>query len=163
MIRHAELQELAAIETVYAHARKFMEETGNPNQWGKNHPPRATLENAIAARKLYVLEEDGAIHGSFYFAIEEEPNYRKIDDGSWLSDVPYGVIHMVASDGTIHGFLQQIVTFCERQTKHLRIDTHHDNKVMQHVIAKNGFSRRGIIYLVNGDGSARIAYEKLGE
>ena len=103
------------------------------------------------------------IHGSFYFAIEEEPNYRKIDDGSWLSDVPYGVIHMVASDGTIHGFLQQIVAFCERQTKHLRIDTHHDNKVMQHVIAKNGFSRRGIIYLVNEDGSARIAYEKLGE
>ncbi|MEI3525591.1 MAG: hypothetical protein V8Q27_05270 [Eubacteriales bacterium] len=104
-----------------------------------------------------------AIHGSFYFAIEEEPNYRKIDDGSWLSDVPYGVIHMVASDGTIHGFLQQIVAFCEQQTKHLRIDTHHDNKVMQHVIAKNGFSRRGIIYLVNEDGSARIAYEKLGE
>ena len=77
--------------------------------------------------------------------------------------MPYGVIHMVASDGTIHGFLQQIVAFCEWQTKHLRIDTHHDNKVMQHVIAKNGFSRRGIIYLVNGDGSARIAYEKLGE
>ena len=81
----------------------------------------------------------------------------------WLSDAPYGVIHMVASDGTIHGFLQQIVAFCEQQTKHLRIDTHHDNKVMQHVIAKNGFSRRGIIYLVNEDGSARIAYEKLGE
>ena len=68
MIRHAEIQDLTAIEAVYAHARKFMEETGNPNQWGKNHPPRATLENAIAARKLYVLEEDGAIHGSFYFA-----------------------------------------------------------------------------------------------
>lgn len=50
MIRHAEIQDLTAIEAVYAHARKFMEETGNPNQWGKNHPPRATLENAIAAR-----------------------------------------------------------------------------------------------------------------
>ena len=111
MIRHAEIQDLTAIEAVYAHARKFIEETGNPNQWGKNHPPRATLENAIAARKLYVLEEDGQIHGSFYFAIEEEPNYRKINDGSWLSDAPYGVIHMVASDGTIHGFLQQIVAF----------------------------------------------------
>jgi len=90
MIRHAGIQDLTAIEAVYAHARKFMEETGNPNQWGKNHPPRTSLENAIAVRKLYVLEEDGAIHGSFYFAIEEEPNYRKIDDGSWLSDAPYG-------------------------------------------------------------------------
>ena len=55
MIRHAEIQDLTAIEAVYAHARKFMEETGNPNQWGKNHPPRATLENAIAARKPSVL------------------------------------------------------------------------------------------------------------
>ena len=88
MIRQADIQELAAIEAVYAHARKFMEETGNPNQWGKHHPPRETLESAIGARKLYVLEEEGQIHGSFYFALEAEPNYPKIDDGAWLSDAP---------------------------------------------------------------------------
>lgn len=163
MIRHAELQELAAIEAVYAHARKFMAETGNPNQWGKNHPPRTQIENAIRARKLYVLEEDGAIHGSFYFAIEEDPNYQKIDDGAWLSDAPYGVIHMVASDGQVHGFVQKIVSFCEQQTTHLRIGTHADNKVMQHVILKNGFTRCGIIYLLTENNDPRIAYEKLGE
>lgn len=162
MIRQADIQELAAIEAVYAHARKFMEETGNPNQWGKHHPPRETLESAIGARKLYVLEEDGQIHGSFYFALEEEPNYQKIDDGAWLSDAPYGVIHMVASDGTVHGFLQKVVAFCDKTTKHLRIDTHEDNKVMQHVILKNGFTRCGIIYLVTENGDPRIAYEKLG-
>lgn len=161
MIRHAELQDLEAVQAVYAQARKFMAETGNPNQWGKTHPPRETLESAIQARKLYVLEEDGAIHGSFYYAQETEPTYQRIDDGAWLSDASYGVIHMVASDGTVHGFLQQVVAYCEQQTKHLRIDTHHDNKVMQHVIGKNGFTRCGVIYLEDGD--PRIAYEKLGE
>lgn len=161
MIRQAKPEDLTAIEAVYAKARKFMEETGNPNQWGKNHPPKEKLQAAIQTNKLYVLEENDAVHGSFYFALEEEPTYQKIDDGSWLSDAPYGVIHMVASDGTLHGFLQQVVGFAEQQTKHLRIDTHHDNKVMQHVITKNGFTRCGIIYLENGD--PRIAYEKLGE
>ena len=162
-IRKAEIQDLEAIEAVYASARAFMEQTGNPNQWGKHHPPREQIERAIQAKKLYVLEENGAIHGSFYFAIEEEPNYQRIDEGDWLSDEPYGVIHMVASDGQIHGFVQKVVAFCEQQTKHLRIDTHHDNKVMQHVIEKNGFTRCGIIYLLTENGDPRIAYEKLGE
>lgn len=162
MIRQANFQDLENVEAVYAQARRFMEETGNPHQWGKTHPPRETLTAAIEAGKLYVLEEDG-IHGCFYFAIEEEPNYRVIEEGSWLSDAPYGVIHMVASDGHLHGILQQIVAFCEPQIRHLRIDTHRDNRVMQHVIEKNGFQRRGIIHLVTGDGSERIAYEKTGE
>lgn len=162
MIRQAEIQDLEALEAVYAHARKFMEETGNPNQWGKHHPPRANIENAIRARKLYVLEENGTVHGSFYFAVEEEPNYARIHDGAWLSNAPYGVIHMVASDGTVHGFVSRIIAFCEQTTRHLRIDTHEDNKVMQHVIEKNGFTRCGIIYLVTESGDPRIAYEKLG-
>ena len=51
------------------------------------------------------------------------------------------------------------VQFCEQSINHLRIDTHNDNKIMQHVIEKNGFKRCGIIHV--NDGSERIAYEKL--
>lgn len=40
----------------------------------------------------------------------------------------------------------------------MRIDTHENNKVMQHLIKKNGFQECGIIYVE--DGSPRIAYEK---
>ena len=42
---------------------------------------------------------------------------------------------------------------------HLRIDTHRNNLVMQHVVEKHGFSRRGIIFVE--DGTERIAYERL--
>jgi len=33
----------------------------------------------------------------------------------------------------------------------IRIDTHRDNRIMQHVISKYGFTYCGIIYLANGD------------
>lgn len=49
--------------------------------------------------------------------------------------------------------------YCKAQIPHLRIDTHEDNKVMQHVLEKYGFVRCGIVYV--SDGSPRIAYELL--
>ena len=68
-------------------------------------------------------------------------------------------IHQVASDGTIHGFFSQIVDYCWTQIPHLRVDTHTDNQIMQHLIQKNGFERRGIIYVLNH--SPRIAFERV--
>ena len=53
--------------------------------------------------------------------------------------------------------MKQIVGFCRAQIHHLRIDTHADNHIMQHLILQCGFTRRGIIYV--RDGSPRIAYE----
>ena len=76
-----------------------------------------------------------------------------------MSDDIYGTIHRVAGDGRIHGVLAMAVQFCEQSINHLRIDTHNDNKIMQHVIEKNGFKRCGIIHV--NDGSERIAYENL--
>ncbi len=72
-----------------------------------------------------------------------------------------GTLHRVAGDGKAHGIFDAIAKFCEQKISHLRIDTHEDNKVMQHLIEKNGFQRCGIIYVE--DGSPRIAYEKIKE
>jgi RimJ/RimL family protein N-acetyltransferase len=48
--------------------------------------------------------------------------------------------------------------FCRKKgVSLLRIDTHEDNKRMQHILAKNGFVYCGIV-LQNG--SDRLAYEK---
>ena len=44
------------------------------------------------------------------------------------------------------------------QCGNLKIDTHEDNVVMQHVLEKNGFERCGKIY--THDGTPRIAYQK---
>ena len=55
--------------------------------------------------------------------------------------------------------MDKVVAFCEKQIPHLRIDTHEDNKVMQHLIEKNGFKKCGIVYVE--DGTERFAYEKI--
>ena len=157
MITLATAADLPQILAIYAHARAFMAQHGNPNQWGASRPTEADITAHIAARELYVLREADAIHGVFAFILGEDPTYRVIEQGAWLSDAPYGTIHAVASDGQIHGLLSQIVAYCEQTTKHLRIDTHHDNHTMQRLIEGAGFRRCGVIYVE--DGSPRIAYQ----
>lgn len=154
-IRKAKMEDLPVIEKIYAYAREFMARTGNPNQWGKTNPPTQQLKQDIAVGNLYVLE-DVAIHGVFAYIPGEDPTYGYIEDGAWISSASYGTIHRIASDGS-GGVFTAALNYCRKQCSHVRIDTHHDNKVMQHVIEKHGFQRCGIIYLA--DGNPRIAYE----
>ena len=156
-VRKAEFGDLPRILEIYEYARNFMAATGNPNQWGKTNPPRETLEADITQRNLHVVEENGEIIGVFFFWVGEDPTYRTIYGGKWGSEEPYGTIHRIASCGR-GGVFSACLAYCLNITRHLRIDTHHDNKVMQHVVEKYGFSRRGIIYIA--DGSPRIAYER---
>lgn len=158
-IRNAKMNDLPRLEEIYAYARSFMVKTGNPNQWGTKNPPTAQLEVDICRQELYVLEDEGGIHGVFYFAMGEDPTYQSIYEGSWASAAPYGTIHRIASDGS-GGIFAAALEFCKGKSNHIRIDTHHDNKIMQHVVQKHGFASRGIIYIA--DGSPRIAYEFLG-
>lgn len=160
IVRRAVEDDLPRILDIYAYARQFMAETGNPNQWGKTTPPVYQLEADIKNGDLYVLVHEMQIHGVFYFYIGDDPTYHKMDGGWWRSDTPYGTIHRIAGDGS-GGILRAAVAFARQQTSHIRIDTHEDNKIMQKAVAKQGFQRRGIIYIA--DGSPRIAYDLLTE
>lgn len=156
-IRQAQWADFDRILDIYAIARDFMAQTGNPTQWGSNYPPQSMLEEDIPAGNLYVVEDQG-IHGVFAYFSEPDPTYAYIEDGAWLSDGPYGTIHRVASDGS-GGVFSAVLRFAMEQNSHVRIDTHGDNKVMQHVLTKHGFTRTGIIYLEDGD--PRIAFERI--
>ena len=155
-IETANREDLPRILEIYAFAREFMAKTGNPNQWGTTHPPKAQLEADIAGQRLYVVKGEGLVRGVFYFAMEEDPTYIEIFDGAWGENSPYGVIHRIASDGS-GGIVKAAVEFALGHIRHLRIDTHADNYVMQRSVEKAGFTRRGIIYIA--DGTARIAYD----
>ncbi len=155
-IRPALEGDLERICEIYAYARRFMAEHGNPNQWGKTHPPVEQLEKDIAAGNLYVVTAEEMIHGVFFFLIGPDPTYSYIENGAWHADRPYGTIHRIAGDGS-GGILGAAVEFCRGRIDYLRIDTHHDNVVMQRAVEKQGFRRCGIIYIA--DGSPRIAYD----
>lgn len=157
-VRLAAATDLPRIEEIYAYAREFMAKTGNPNQWGKTNPPSQQLEADIRMGKLYVVTDDSAIHGVFFYSVEEDPTYAKIYQGSWSADKQYGVIHRVAGDGS-GGVFRTCVDYCSLYSDYLRIDTHHDNQVMQHAVEKAGFRRCGIIYIA--DGTPRIAYDRV--
>lgn len=155
-VRHAVIEDLPRIEKIYAYARNFMAANGNPNQWGTTYPLLEWLEQDIEENTLYVICDENGIHGVFYFLIGEDPTYAEIYDGEWKDHSPYGTIHRIAGDGS-GGILGTAVAFCRKQIRHLRIDTHEDNKVMQNAVKKQGFERCGIIYVE--DGTQRIAYE----
>lgn len=157
-VRRAAWADLSEILKIYAYAREFMAANGNPSQWGKTKPPRQQLEADIAEGVLYVVEDDAKIRGVFYFSMGEDPTYQTIYGGKWNSNAPYGTIHRVASDGS-GGIFAACLAFCRGSCDHIRIDTHRDNRIMQHVVEKAGFRRCGIIYIA--DGTPRIAYEWL--
>lgn len=98
----------------------------------------------------------------FYFAIEEDPTYKMIYKGQWLNDKPYGVVHRIASAGTVRGAGEFCLTWAISQSKNLRIDTHEDNVVMQRLLGKLRFQYCGIIYLKNGEPRLAFQYEKNG-
>lgn len=159
-IRTADWKDLPEINLIYQYARKFMVEMGNPSQWGNKFPLESQIRKDIENRQFYVVETSKGICGVFALTIGPDSTYAKIEDGQWLSESEYGTIHRVAGNGTARGVFEAVIRFCEQRIQHLRIDTHKDNKIMQHLIEKHGFSRRGIIYAANG--SARIGFEKLG-
>ena len=156
-IRKAVWADFDRILEIYRIAREFMAKTGNPTQWGTYYPPVSMLEGDIPAGNLYVVEDD-LIHGVFAYFTEPDPTYGYIEDGAWLDHSPYGTIHRVAGDGS-GGIFTAVLQFAMEQNPHVRIDTHADNKVMQHVLEKHGFQRTGIIYLEDGD--PRIAFERV--
>lgn len=157
-IRKAEYGDLDAILKVYQAAREYMRQSGNPNQWGTDKPKKEWLEQDIEKGNLYVGENDsGEIHFVFAFILGADPTYSYIEDGSWPSDEPYGTIHRIASDGTVSGVVKMAVEYGKSIISNIRIDTHEDNKTMQHVVEKLGFERCGIIYIE--DGTPRIAYQ----
>ncbi len=150
------------MQAIYARARQFMAEHGNPNQWGPtNWPPEALLCEDIAAGNSYVCEEAGDVVATFFYVSGQdiEPTYRKITDGAWRDDEPYGVVHRIAVSGTVRGAASFCINWAFAQCGHLRIDTHGDNYVMQNLLTKLGFAHRGSIYGVE-DPYPRLAHEK---
>ena len=158
-IRKAVAADLGEIMGIYARARRFMAEHGNPGQWVNGHPAQELIQSDIEAGKSYVLETGGGeLAGVFYFAVEAEPTYAEIFGGAWLNGAPYGVIHRIASGGKHKGVLRACVRWCFERCGNLRIDTHEDNIVMQSALGKLGFVYCGKIHLRSG--AERLAYQK---
>ena len=181
VIRPATPADIPALRPVFEAAKGIMRADGNHDQWSApGFPDDSLLLRDIARGGGFVIENRwpvGAGHDErktvmpgltghlaaprivAYFALlpSPEPTYDVID-GAWLTDEPYGVIHRMASYPEIHGIFSTVINYAASRFAHLRIDTHRDNRIMQHLIEKHGFTYCGIIWLE--DGTERLAYER---
>lgn len=156
IIRQALMQDLTAIMGIYEEAKLFMRQQGNHKQWTNGYPSNELVQTDIQNGNCYVCLENDETIGVFCFFDGPDPTYAKIYEGQWLNNEPYGVIHRIAVSAHRKGVADFCYDFALKKCDNLRIDTHNDNIPMQRSLAKNGFTRCGIIYLANGD--PRIAY-----
>ena len=132
-------------------------------QWSDGYPDAADVARDIENGGAYLLMADNSPAAYTYIGFDGDPAYPAIE-GSWHFDEPYGVLHRVAISENFRGMGLSDVLFSlagelvkSRGFGCLRIDTHEQNKRMQHVLTKNGFSYCGMV-LQNGE--PRLAYDK---
>ena len=160
VIREAEASDMEAILDVMDAARGIMRESGNLHQWGDSYPGADAIARDMERHGGFVIEDGGTVVGYFAFLPSPEPTYFEIEGGAWLEDESaYHVIHRIASVPEAHGIFNDMLEWCSEREANIRIDTHKDNKIMQHLLSKHGFSYCGIIYLLSGD--ERLAYQRI--
>lgn len=157
-IRHANPADLDRVMEIYARAQQFMRENGNPTQWSNVYPTRGLIEDDIAKQISYVVTDNTEkVQGVFVFVIGKDRTYAVIRGGAWKNDDPYGTIHRIAASGEVPGVFGTAIDYCKTRINNLRIDTHENNRVMQHLITKSGFTFCG--HITADDGTDRLAYQ----
>ena len=158
-IRKATTQDLDCIMQVIDAARNLMRTNGNHTQWINGYPSAEVIMNDINQNIGYVCINDTEIVGYFSFLKGDNPEttYNVIDNGKWLNNEPYGVIHRLASNGKVKGVAQACFDYCFKQINNIRVDTNNNNLPMQNFFKKYGFTYCGVIYVA--DGSPRDAFQ----
>lgn len=159
-MRKTTLDDLDEVMTIYKKARQFMRAHDNPTQWLGGKPTREQIEEDIAKGQSYVCIHESEIVGVLCFFVSVDPTYKVID-GNWLSDLPYSVVHRIASNGEVKGTGTFMMEWAFNRFGNVRIDTHEDNYVMRNMLSKLGYTYCGIIHLTNGD--PRLAFQKCTE
>lgn len=161
-IRLSQPKDLPTLMAIFREAQETIATLGI-DQWQNGYPSSQIIAEDIAQNRSYVVEQEGAVLGTFVL-VDTEPTYVQIHDGQWLENT-YLAIHRVAVPVAYRGtgICDAIIGYAEKCAKKqgkssLRIDTHRGNIPMRRMLQKQGFTYRGVIFL--SDGSPRVAYEK---
>lgn len=165
IFRRTEEKDVRQVTDLWEQARAYFREQGI-DQWQDDYPNEESLKEDMAEGESYILEENGKILATAFISFRGEPDYEQIYEGDWSYKGFYGVVHRVAVDASCKGcglggvLIGEAIRMCrERQADSLRVDTHADNRSMQRMLEKNGFVRRGVIFL-GRDGARRVAFER---
>lgn len=158
MVRKATYEDIPVLMEIFRKARGIMRSSGNLHQWSDGYPSEDTVRNDIDNGDCYVLCRDGKVIATMAFIPGPDPTYAEIYEGRWIDERPYHVIHRIAVGEPGHNATVRFLDWGFERTQSIRIDTHKDNVIMHHLLAKYGFTHCGKIFLANGD--PREAYQK---
>lgn len=131
-------------------------------QWHPGYPTLQTILDDITENIGYVFVNNQEIVGYCCIIIGDEPAYREIE-GAWKTDRTYAVVHRMAFHQNTRGrglsaqAVDLIKKFClSNGICAIRVDTQDENKIMQHILDREGFKYCGLIQF---DGGPKLAYE----
>lgn len=160
-LRKAQQNEIAECYHCIEDARSYHKSMGFV-QWHPNYPTQQTIREDIERNIGYVFVDENGILGYCCIIIGDEPAYHEIK-GAWKTDRPYAVVHRMAFNNQARGgglsgkAIDLIKDFClSNQIEAIRVDTQDENKVMQHILVREGFMYCGLIEF---DGGPKLAYE----
>ena len=165
--RIADLGDVSQIMNVIRDAQEFLKEQG-VDQWQDGFPDEATIKDDIKYLQSYVFVEEDEIIGFMAINFGEEPSYQTIYDGAFQCNTKqYATIHRTAINKKYRGKGLSIRMFFlaeQLANKHemdsIRMDTHRNNQLMQHLAVKYGYEYCGVIKLERSN-MERIVYEKV--
>ena len=165
IFRPAMPEDVPAIMTLVEAAVRRLAAMG-VDQWQDGYPNRGRIAQDVAEGIGYVIEEADRVvaYGAVIFTGEDA--YRAID-GGWLTEEEnYVVVHhmCVAEEVVCQGygrcFMEAAEQLSRGRVRSFRVDTHADNRVMQSLLPRLGFTRCGTIRI---DGRPFEAFEKIIE
>lgn len=131
-------------------------------QWHPGYPTLKTIEQDIENGIGFVFAQADEVLGYCCIIIGDEPAYHNID-GAWKTERTYAVVHRMAFRKEYRGnslageAITLIKEYClANGISAIRVDTQEENKVMQHILGREGFEYCG---LVTFDGGPKLAYE----
>lgn len=161
--RKAGTKDVPVIMHLIEEAKVFLRQKG-VDQWQNGYPNEEAVLTDVKEGVGYVLVTENKTIGYACISFAGEPCYDDLK-GNWLSQQPYAVIHRMTIDNAYKGrglagaFFDFAKTLCiQRGICSMKVDTDADNKMMQRVLKKEGFTYCGTVCF---DNSEKIAFEKI--
>ena len=141
------------------------------DQWqNEGYPGEKSLRIDMERGDCYVMTYGERIAGVFTLTAHPELTYDHLTDGKWSCNAPYCTLHRnaVAAEFRGTGMADHLVAAAEAECRargrnYLRVDTHRKNKAMLELIKRHGFTYRGNIRVIVGEGhdDRRQAFDKI--
>ncbi|WP_251546426.1 GNAT family N-acetyltransferase [Limosilactobacillus caecicola] len=169
-IEKAQLKDYDQIIAILKDGSNQLAEKGI-DQWQGDYPnPEHVKEDVQNGYAYLVHSADDETVGTITILPAPDHAYDELD-GGWLMETDaYLTIHRLAihSDHAGKGYasklFEEVINYIKTNRtdiQSIRIDTHEDNKAMQHLITKSGFTRVGTLHGVYRPKEISYVYEML--